>query len=315
MSSTWRTPALRLAAAVTVSATLLLAGCAPVTRPSIKLGLVAPFEGRYREVGYEVIYAVRLAVREANAAGGMAGYSVELVALDDSGDPAQAEVQARKLAADTQVVAGIGHWLEPTTLAAAPVYAELGFPLLATAAGRLPEASFRLWPAEAALAAAGGTAAQHCPAPCDQLEDLTWLDQARAAGPTATIVGPPLWGQPQFAALAGAAAEGVLVAAPAPLPADSADPGFADRYRAVSGGVEPRINAVLAYDATRVVLAAIERAAGSDAPTRATVSEALRRTDYMGLSGQIRFTAEGDRDAARVWLYRWHDGALVLAGQ
>src|SRR5437773_8430394 len=60
------------------SALLLLPACVPVTRPIVKIGLVAPFEGRYRDVGYEVIYAVRLAVREANASGGVAGFAVEL---------------------------------------------------------------------------------------------------------------------------------------------------------------------------------------------------------------------------------------------
>src|SRR5919108_607445 len=73
----------------------VLTACVPVTRPVVKIGLVAPFEGRYREVGYEVIYAVRLAVREANAGGGVAGYSVELTALDDGGDSALAAHQAR----------------------------------------------------------------------------------------------------------------------------------------------------------------------------------------------------------------------------
>ena len=55
----------------------ILSACAPSTRPVIKIGLVAPFEGRYREIGEEIIYAVRLAVREANKAGGVDGYSIE----------------------------------------------------------------------------------------------------------------------------------------------------------------------------------------------------------------------------------------------
>ncbi len=107
----------------------MLTGCA-VTRPTVKIGLVAPFEGRYRQVGYEVIFAVRLAVREANAAGGVAGHTVELVALDDQGNPARALEQARKLALDPQVKLVLGHWLTATTQAAAPEYARLGLPVL-----------------------------------------------------------------------------------------------------------------------------------------------------------------------------------------
>ena len=45
---------------------LLLLGCASV-RPVIKIGLVAPFEGRDRAIGYDAVYAARLAVRQANA--------------------------------------------------------------------------------------------------------------------------------------------------------------------------------------------------------------------------------------------------------
>ncbi|HDQ71246.1 MAG TPA: hypothetical protein ENN19_04000, partial [Chloroflexi bacterium] len=96
-----------------------------------KIGLVAPFEGRYRYVGYDVIYAVRLAIREVNAAGGVGGYGVELVAYDDGADPAMAMAQARKLAVDDDVVAALGHFREETTAAAAPVYGEAGIPLVA----------------------------------------------------------------------------------------------------------------------------------------------------------------------------------------
>ncbi|MEK7277175.1 MAG: ABC transporter substrate-binding protein, partial [Chloroflexota bacterium] len=146
----------------------------PSTLPTVKIGLIAPFEGRYREIGEEVIYSVRLAVREANANGGLGGYSVELMAFDDGGDPAQAEEQARKLAADPQVVGVIGDWLDSTTLAAAPVLDEAGIPFLATTAGILPPSSFRLWlPDSAYLAAAPDSL--HCPLPCNDLDNLDWL--------------------------------------------------------------------------------------------------------------------------------------------
>ncbi|MCP4539944.1 MAG: ABC transporter substrate-binding protein [Chloroflexi bacterium] len=93
--------------------------------------MVAPFEGRYRYIGYDVIYAVRLALQEVNAAGGVGGYNVELVAYDDGADPVMAVEQARKLATDPQVVAVIGHFREETTLAASDIYAEAGIPLVA----------------------------------------------------------------------------------------------------------------------------------------------------------------------------------------
>ena len=100
-------------------------------RPTLKIGLVAPFEGRYRYVGYDVIYAVRLALREVNDAGGIDGRGVELMAFDDWGDPGLAVDQVGKLNVDPQVLAALGHFRRETTLASADAYTDVGLPLLA----------------------------------------------------------------------------------------------------------------------------------------------------------------------------------------
>ncbi len=102
-------------------------------RPTVKIGLVAPFEGQYRYVGYDVIYAVRLALVEANQDGGVGGYGVELVAYDDGGDPAVAPEQVGKLDVDPEVVGAIGHFREATTAAAVDAYVEAGIPFVAPA--------------------------------------------------------------------------------------------------------------------------------------------------------------------------------------
>jgi ABC-type branched-subunit amino acid transport system substrate-binding protein len=34
--------------------------------PTVKIGLVAPFEGEYRSTGYEVLFAVKLALQQRN---------------------------------------------------------------------------------------------------------------------------------------------------------------------------------------------------------------------------------------------------------
>lgn len=96
----------------------------------MKIGLVAPFEGRNRPIGYDVIYSARLAVREINAAGGIDGQRVALVALDDGGDPQLAYDAARTLATDPAVVAVLGHWLPENTSIAATVYNDAGLTLL-----------------------------------------------------------------------------------------------------------------------------------------------------------------------------------------
>jgi ABC-type branched-subunit amino acid transport system substrate-binding protein len=242
----------------------------------VKIGLVAPFEGRYREVGYEVIYAVRLAVREANAAGGVGGYSVELMALDDAGDSEMAAEQARKLETDPQVVGVIGHWLSSTTSAAAPEYDRAGIPLLDPISDNaLPPSAFRLRASPCIYLLANGC-----------YDSWSVVTQSLGAGDRLTAI--------------------------APLPADSADPDFAVRYRAISNGLEPRFNAVLAYDAAHVLLAAIERdVTKNKTATRSGVAEALAQTNLTGLSGAIRFDANGENEGTGAWTYVWNGTELV----
>lgn len=100
--------------------------------PVIKVGLVAPFEGENRAIGYDAIYAARLAVRQINEAGGIGGQRVALVALDDSSDAALAAETAKSLVLDPAVVAVIGHWLPETTAVTTPIYRQANLPLIAT---------------------------------------------------------------------------------------------------------------------------------------------------------------------------------------
>lgn len=120
-------------------------GCRQIP-PTVKIGLVAPFEGRWRDVGYDAIYAARLAVREVNENGGVAGHRIELVALDDGGDPQLALEAAASLAADPALVVAMGHWLPQTTSAVAPLYAEAGIPLLMLGVSPLDETEPALLP-------------------------------------------------------------------------------------------------------------------------------------------------------------------------
>ena len=59
---------------------LLLVACVfpGSVKPTVKIGLSAPFEGLHRDLGYEALHAVRLAVRQRNEAGGIGGsYLIE----------------------------------------------------------------------------------------------------------------------------------------------------------------------------------------------------------------------------------------------
>ncbi len=98
-----------------------LGGCQAQTPQVVKIGLVAPFEGQDREIGYDGIYAARLAVREFNAEqlAENKPLRVALVALDDSGNVDIAAGNAQALAADPSIIAIVGMGNEPTRLATA----------------------------------------------------------------------------------------------------------------------------------------------------------------------------------------------------
>ncbi len=115
------------------SCVMLLAACSfpGSVKPTIKIGLSAPFEGRYRDLGYEVLHAVRLAVRQRNDAGGIGRrYLVELVALNDFGEAGEAVVQARKMAADPGVLGVLAGLSSETAQTAATEYTRLGLAFL-----------------------------------------------------------------------------------------------------------------------------------------------------------------------------------------
>jgi ABC-type branched-subunit amino acid transport system substrate-binding protein len=116
---------------------LLCAICMVVTScsvapPVVKIGLVGPFTGRHRDIGYDVIYSARLAIREINESGGIGRNRVALVALDDFGDPELARKNALALSRDPAVVAVIGHWLPETTRAANSIYVSATIPFVVT---------------------------------------------------------------------------------------------------------------------------------------------------------------------------------------
>ncbi len=116
---------------------LLLAGCSfpGSVKPTVKIGLSAPFEGLYRDLGYEALHAVRLAVQQRNEAGGVgASYWIELVALNDLAEPEQAVIQAQKMAVDSDILGVLGGWSDKTVHAAAPEYERLGLAFLTPAA-------------------------------------------------------------------------------------------------------------------------------------------------------------------------------------
>lgn len=112
-------------------------------RPVVKLALVAPFEGPERTMAYDTLFAARLAVRRRNEADSdgsgrwrrVPRALVEVVALNDNGDPGESMQQARELAVDSDVIGVVGPWSDETARAAIAVYREAGLAVVLPEAG------------------------------------------------------------------------------------------------------------------------------------------------------------------------------------
>ena len=99
-------------------AAALLPSCGNLGSGPIRIGVAGSFSD---PIGLPMKLAAELAVEEINAAGGIGGRSLELVARDDYTDPDSAVFVATDLY-ESGVSAVIGHLYSGMTLAAAPVY-------------------------------------------------------------------------------------------------------------------------------------------------------------------------------------------------
>ncbi len=320
---------------------LSLSACLPApTPPVLKIGLVAPFEGRYRSVGYDAVYAARLAVREINAAGGVGGYALALVAFDDGGTVEGAEAAARALLVDEAVVAVLGHYRPLSSAAAQPLYGEGGLPFLSIGA-LLPTAAgtWQLMPSPTAFAEAlveatgkegmvalwaeGDTPLRRAvasrlaeaglgPARETEARGIISLLPPVQTGERLVAVRLPAVGTTSlladdFAAVAGKAAQGTVIITPYPLPRDVAG---TERWREAYVGIGPHVPepgpyALPTYEAVYLVAAAIESAARQGEVDRASVAAALPAVVREGYLGRIAWDVDGRWCAPRLYRYRW----------
>src|SRR6516164_9048823 len=97
---------------------------------SVKIGINLPFTGADAHDAELIKDGALLAIDEANAQGGVAGYKIEVLLLDDGTatagqyDPAQAATNARKMVADKAVVAAIGPQMSGSGKAMSPILSQ-----------------------------------------------------------------------------------------------------------------------------------------------------------------------------------------------
>lgn len=123
------------------------------------------------------------------------------------------------------------------------------------------------------------------------------IKQARQMGIEAPIMGQPGLYNQNVIDIAGDAAEGLLCSGV--FVADGADgkgAEFVENYQAKYDGEIPDGFAALAYDQMYVLADASERAMEENDGelTRETLAEALRTTDYEGVTGTVSFDENGD---------------------
>jgi branched-chain amino acid transport system substrate-binding protein len=100
-------------------AMLCLAGAA---QADVKIGLNVPLTGFAAADGKSALEGAKLAVAQANAAGGIKGEKIELVVYDDQASPKEAAPIATKLIEKDKVVIGVSGSYSASTRAAAPVF-------------------------------------------------------------------------------------------------------------------------------------------------------------------------------------------------
>ncbi len=114
-----------------VAAGLLLTSMLPVYgAETIKVGLITPLTGNIATFGQSVDKAVRMAVDEINAKGGVLGAKIELIVEDNQGKPDESANIARKFIEQNKVVAIIGPVISSNVLAVAPIAQQSKVPLI-----------------------------------------------------------------------------------------------------------------------------------------------------------------------------------------
>ncbi len=136
--------------------------------------------------------------------------------------------------------------------------------------------------------------------------------------PQVPLIGSDRLASSQFAKAAGAAARGSFYTVVGPYPAVLRGAQAFVRDYKTAYGHDVGAFGLPAYDATRLLIAAIGRAiddAGGAMPTRAQVLNEVSATrDYRGAMGAMSFDARGDTNLKLLTAYQWL-GANDVAGQ
>lgn len=120
---------------VAIIGLVLLTACSQKSgvKGEILVGLQLPLSGNEANMGQDMQNASELAVEQINAAGGINGSKLKLIAEDDACDPQTATAAANKLVSE-KVIAIVGGYCSGATIPATSVYHQNGIPIIVSAA-------------------------------------------------------------------------------------------------------------------------------------------------------------------------------------
>ena len=125
-------PATRILTILIAMATALAASpaAAQLSGQTVVIGVAGPMTGGASALGVEQKQGVEVAVDERNAAGGILGAPVVLVAADDRADAAEGKAVAQRFCDDPRVLGVVGHVNSGVSIEASKVYNACRLPML-----------------------------------------------------------------------------------------------------------------------------------------------------------------------------------------
>ena len=330
----------------------------PTPPQRVRIGAFMSLSGDTAQYGISALNGIRMAVDEANAAGGVKEMRIDLIVRDTRSDAVETSVVVDKLTRDERVHALLGEVVSSRSLAAARVAQRERVPMLTPSAtspeitavgdyifrscytdtfqgvalarfaverlgalrGALLVDRYQRYSVELArivredferrggqivavqeypdgesdfsvqLAEVGAAQPDVLFIPGYYMEVALIARQARALGIDSPLVGGDGWDSPRLGQIGGTALSGGYFSTH--FSAEDPDPQvqrFVADYRRLFG-TPPDSFAATAYDAARIMLAAIERA-----PTleRAALRDSLAATkEFPGVTGPVTFNAE-----------------------
>ncbi len=119
----------------------LVTGCSSAPKGEVTVYVAAPLSGFQANGGQTVVGGVRLAAEEINRSGGLLGYQIRVIALDDESDSdvaVQVAEQIRQAVQGGERVLGVvGHYNSGQTLAAMEIYKDLPIVVITPTASEL----------------------------------------------------------------------------------------------------------------------------------------------------------------------------------